>query len=79
MRTVQLKPVWGLFWVKEHRSLRTIPMDLQVDIPLGVPANGSLPQRTPGAATELLHHCDPAEHMNMFHLNNCHISIGRDH
>jgi hypothetical protein len=37
---------------------------------IGVPANGSPPQKLPGSCSEWFHHSDLTEHANGFHLNN---------
>lgn len=34
MRTIQMKPVWGLFWVKEQRPLETVPIGPESGSPL---------------------------------------------
>jgi hypothetical protein len=34
MRNIQMKPVWGLFWVKEQRPIKTVPTDNESESPL---------------------------------------------
>jgi hypothetical protein len=34
MMVVEMKPVWGLFWVKEQRSLQAVLVDGEAGIPL---------------------------------------------
>jgi hypothetical protein len=50
MRVVQIKPIWGLFWVRQHKLLEAVPVSSQASIP---PTH----QLLDPLLQESLHHC----------------------
>jgi hypothetical protein len=40
-----MKPVWGIFWGKEYRPLKIVPIGFELDVPFDVLTN-CWPNRT---------------------------------
>jgi hypothetical protein len=53
---VEMKPLWGLFWVKGQRPLKIIPMHMEVGIPLTHQSLGPAHEELPGLLLQTPHH-----------------------
>lgn len=52
-----MKPVWGLFLVKDQRQLKIVYINVEADIPLAHQLMDPLWKELPGLLLELLHNC----------------------
>jgi hypothetical protein len=56
MSLVQMKPIQGLFWVKESRLLTIVLMSVEASIPLTHQLMDPFCKELPGLLLESLHH-----------------------
>jgi hypothetical protein len=52
-----MKPIWGLFWAKEQRLLKIVPLGVEASIPLTHQPTDPLCKKLPGLLLEPLNHC----------------------
>jgi hypothetical protein len=75
MGGVRMKPVRGLFWAKEQRPLKLVPVDSETSIPFTRQPTDRVGSELPGLLMEPLNHRGPAEQANAFHFNNPHVVL----
>jgi hypothetical protein len=74
-----MKTVRGLFWAKERRPLKLVPVDVGTSMPFTHQPTDRLYTEFPQLPLEPLYPLGPAEHASGFHFNKPHIFLISHH